>query len=75
MSVTVKRRDITVSEEVEHELGLTGETRSQYWWNDTVGGRMSTGEKGYMSRIGNTSRDARGLLEAAIAEQGWEIRR
>ena len=74
MSVTVKRRDITASEEVEHELGFAVETRSHYWWNATLSGRLSTGEEVCMSRIGTTSRDARGLLEAAIAEQGWEIR-
>jgi len=70
---TLSRRDISLTEEVEHELGITVEGRSHYWWSAYVSGDLSTGEEVTMSRIGNTAAEALANLEAAIAENGWSI--
>lgn len=74
-ATTVSRRDISITEEVEHEFGLTVVgNRSHYWWDASFDGRLSTGEDVSLSRQGDTSAEALSNLEAAIAENGWEIK-
>lgn len=75
MTVTVKRRDITLVEQVEHEISLVDiAAHNHCWWDASFDGPLSTGEDVSLSRTGNTSAEALANLEAAIAEQGWEIR-
>ena len=72
---TVNRRDIDLTEEVEHEIGLAQiEGRSHYWWTASLTGRVFTGERVDLGRQGATSAEALAALEAAIEENGWEIR-
>lgn len=71
---TVRRRDITLEEQVEHEIGFAQiEGRSHYWWEATLSGSLSTGEYVSINRSGDTFAEALANLEAAIAENGWVI--
>ncbi|WP_217181611.1 hypothetical protein [Streptomyces sp. AC495_CC817] len=75
MTITVKRRDITLVEQVEHGISLIDtKTDIHRWWDASFDGPLSTGEDVSLSRTGDTSTEALANLEAAIAEQGWEIR-
>lgn len=72
---TVNRRDITLAEQVEHEISfIQVEGRSHYWWDASLYGRLSTGEEVNLSRQGATSAEALGHLEAAIEENRWSIK-
>lgn len=75
---TVNRRDITLKEEVLYrQEGLFDNavlTPLSSTWGATLGGSLSTGEHVEMTRSASTSFEALANLEAAIAENGWEIR-
>lgn len=74
-AAVVNRRDITLVEQVEHEIGFAQiEGRSHYWWDASLSGHLSTGEDVNLSRQGDTSAEALANLETAIAENGWSIR-
>lgn len=75
MTPTVNRRDITLVEQVEHEIGLAWiKGRPTRWWDASLDGPLSTGEDVSISRQGDTSAEALANLEKAIRENGWEIR-
>ena len=69
-TATVKRSDITVSEEQE-SVGFAQLPVSH--WGATLEGNLSTGEFVNMTRYGNTFAQALERLEGAIAENGWGI--
>lgn len=74
MTATVNRRDIHLGEQVEYQRGFAIEAYAERWWEASLDGRVSTGEDVAMSRTGNTFAEALTNLEAAIAENGWEIK-
>lgn len=67
----IRRRDVRIYE--ERELHYTSPEAITNW-KATVEGRLSTGEEVSASRSGASAAEALANLEAAIAEQGWEIR-
>lgn len=77
-STTVNRRDISLNEEVLYcQEGLFGAavlTPVSSTWYATLDGRLSTGEEAHLERWGTTSSEDLANLEAAIKENGWEIR-
>jgi len=75
---TVNRRDITISEERDYEIGFyeTGISEASVTrttWTATLDGRLSTGEAVEISRHGLTFTEAREALEEVIAAEGWGI--
>jgi hypothetical protein len=70
----VKRHDIRTGEEREFEHSFDGYAHTSTTWKATLYGPLSTGEHVDMSREGATFTEALANLEAAIAENGWEIR-
>lgn len=71
MTVTVKRCDIDLYEDqFPINYGFAVNTT----WTASLDSSLSTGEDVQMSRYGSTAAEALATLEAAIAEQGWEIR-
>lgn len=72
---TVNRRDITLEEqEVETEHSFLKVAATACRWTAGLNGRLSTGEEAHLERWGPTSAEALANLEAAIAENGWEIK-
>lgn len=69
-ATTVRRRDIGLEEEMLR-ISFAAEIPHR---TARLDGVLSTGEMAVMTRGGNTSAEALANLEAAIAEQGWEIR-
>lgn len=71
----VRRQDIALEGEVEHEAGFVHiESRSHYYCIADLTGRLSTGENVSLRRQGDTHAEALANLESAILENGWEIR-
>ncbi|WP_406245879.1 hypothetical protein ACI7YT_12625 [Microbacterium sp. M] len=71
---TVDRRDISLTESVELFPTLGLEVSDNTQWEAVLDGRLSTGESVQLERSGSTSAEALAALEAAIEENGWEIR-
>jgi hypothetical protein len=72
---TVKRKHISLFEEVEHAWNLLdgGVTATRIQWRAALEGRLSTGEYVDMSREAASAGEALVLLEEAIADSGWRI--
>lgn len=71
---TVRRRDITLSEEREIGYGLVGAVKDFIYWNATFSGGASSGESVVLSRTSKSAGEALLLLEEALNEQGYEVR-
>lgn len=70
----VMRADIGLEEQAsQYGISFTEEFVNHYWVAK-LWGRVSTGEAVEMTRTRNTAAEALADLEAAITEQGWEIR-
>lgn len=70
----VFRRDIRTEEQRELEARLEEYALVSTTWTAILDGRLSTDEQVEMTRTGATFTEALANLEAAIAENGWEIR-
>lgn len=66
----VHRKDITIYEETE----LSYFTTTTSYWVANLDGELSTGETVRLGRTGLSALSASANLEAAIAEQGWDLR-
>lgn len=66
----VSRKDITIYEETEVYSFAT----TTSYWVANLDGPLSTGETVRLGRTGLSALSASGNLEAAIAEQGWDLR-
>lgn len=72
---TVRRRDIIVTEEREEDDRYPHEAPTfTTYWTAGLRGSLSTGEYVGIDRTGNSFTEALASLEAAIKENGWEIR-
>lgn len=76
---TVNRRDISLREDVEaiYDGGFGSDQRDARTiatWHARLDGRLSDGMYVDMERIGETSKQALASLEAALKENGWEIK-
>jgi len=72
---TVRRKDITLYEQVEYSDNMVTFVREgvTVQWEATLEGRLSTGEYAHMNRFGDTANAALANLKTAIEEQGWKI--
>lgn len=69
----VSRKDISLDEQRERINAL--EEVTTRWEASIYGARLyGSGERVSMQRFGATPQEAIANLEAAIAEQGWEVR-
>jgi hypothetical protein len=69
---TVERSSIKVYEDIDEEV--TPAEPPRRFWVARLDGPLSTGEEVALERQADTAAAAITALEAAIAEQGWEIR-
>lgn len=71
---TVKRSDITITEEVGYEFTFSDKNFPEtLYWVAELNGYLSTGEGVTVSRLGGTFSEAKNALEELISEQGWSI--
>lgn len=71
-AIAVNRSSIEVYEDVDESVSLSLVLRR--FWVARLDGPLSTEEQVALQREGETAAAAISSLEAAIAEQGWEIR-
>lgn len=72
---TVKRSDISITEQIEYSPASCGEAPKPYYkgWVADLDGRLSTGEYVFLIRNRDTFEEAKTAIEEAIAAQGWSI--
>lgn len=71
---TVKRSDISITEQIEYHSSFGEAPRLNYtWWVADLDGRLSTGEHVSLSRTRDRFGAAKTAIEEAISEQGWSI--
>jgi hypothetical protein len=74
-AVTFRVVDITITEDVDYELGGGGEEiQTASRWNAEFEGRLSSGQVVRMSRSSGSAAAAEAKLLEAMAEQGWRPR-
>lgn len=74
--VTVRRKDITLVEEVEYvmEIGQSVGAVDYRSWRAVFNGCLSTGEEVFMERQSPHAGEALTLLEEAIVAEGWVLK-
>lgn len=73
-TLTVNLRDIDLVEEVELSVTFGEEIEGGSVWRAALDGRLPSGVRVALERTASTSAEALLKLEAAITENGWEIR-